>query len=200
MAGLGGCSCTPASAAQPSARAAACLQPRSAHACDAHINVPAQRRGALRAGRRGAASASDAGSQVHLQRRAQRTGAAGNARGAPCTHDAARRRGAQGARQRGATHAHPQSRVLHSAEDVCAAVRILSPAARASESMCVFARVAARRGATGGALRHQQPQYVLCNPSNQAAARLQSCAQALTLPRHLIAAAMSNVGYLSEYN
>ena len=34
------------------------------------------------------------------------------------------------------------------------------------------ASVAARRGATGGALRHQQPQYVLCNPSNQAAARL----------------------------
>ena len=83
---------------------------------------------------------------------------------------------------------------------MCAAARILSPAARAPELMRVPASVAARRGATGGALRHQQPQYVLCNPSNQAAARLQSCAQALTLPRHLIAAAMSNVGYLSEYN
>jgi hypothetical protein len=60
-------------------------------------------------------------SQVHLQRRAPRASASGNAHRAPCTHNAARQRGAQVARQRGAARAQPQSRVLHSAENVCGA-------------------------------------------------------------------------------
>jgi hypothetical protein len=47
------------------------------------------------------------------QPRALRASAAGNARCAPCTHVAARRRGAKVARRRGAVHARLQSRVLY---------------------------------------------------------------------------------------
>jgi hypothetical protein len=89
-------------------------------------------------------------SQVHLQRRAPRASASGNAHRAPCTHNAARQRGAQVARQRGAARAQPQSRVLHSAENVCAAARMLSHAARASE---FDARVGACSRASIGAAR-----------------------------------------------
>ena len=118
MAGRGGCCCTPASAAQPSARAAGRQRPPAAHGTDAHDIVPARRRDALRAWRRGAASAAGAGSQMHLLRRAQRTSAAGNARRTPRTHGAARRRCGRHMARRAAACAWLQSRVLHRAEAV----------------------------------------------------------------------------------
>jgi hypothetical protein len=107
--------------------------------------------------RRGAAPTAGAGSQVHLQRRAPRASASGNARRTRGARDAARQRGAQVARQRGAARAQPQSRVLHSAENVCAAARILSHATRASEfdareGACSRAAIrAARRDAAAAA-------------------------------------------------
>ena len=142
----------------PQAAPRRAFQPPSAHGADAHINDLAWRRDALGAWRRGAASAAGAVSQVHLQRRAPRASAAGNARRTCGAHDAARQRGAQVARQRGAVHAPPQSRVLHSVENVCAAARILSPAARAAEfdarvGACSRAAIrAARRDAAAGDL------------------------------------------------